>query len=377
MIYLDYAATTPMSAESLEAYNRAAQLEGNAASVHRSGQLARETLEEGRALIAAALEVSPLEILFNSGGTEGDNHVLLGLALERPVTGNGGGHLIVSQIEHSAVLNAARWLEGRGYAVTYLEPNRQGRISAETLEGAMRPDTFLVSVLHSSNEVGTVQDLKTLAEVTHKGGALFHSDMVQSLGVLPLDLKGWNVDFATFSAHKFYGPKGVGFLYIKRGLELPPTMLGGGQERGLRGGTHNVAGAYSAGVAASYAIKEQAQTYALLRGLQTHFLEGISTLEGLTFNHPADGNPKVVSVTAHGADGEGLLMNLDLEGVAASLGSACSAGTLEPSHVLLALGLSDLDARSSLRFSFGKGLTEANLDAAAVAFGVALERSRG
>ena len=201
--------------------------------------------------------------------------------------------------------------------------------------------------------------------------------MVQSLGVLPLELRGWNLDFASFSAHKFYGPKGVGFQYVRRGLELPPTMLGGGQERGLRGGTHNVAGAYAAGVATWTAVKEQEQTYALLRGLQTRFLKRISHLEGLTLNHPPDGNPKVVSVTAHGADGEGLLMNLDLEGVAASLGSACSAGTLEPSHVLLALGLSEFEARSSLRFSFGKGLSEADVDAAAVAFGVALERSRG
>jgi len=372
MIYLDYAATTPMSSEALEAYTFAAQLEGNAASVHRSGQKAREMLEQGRARIASALGVSPLEIVFNSGGTEGDNHVLLGLALERT-----GGHMVVSQIEHSAVLNAARWLEKRGYGVTYLEPDRLGFISAEKLERAMRPDTFLVSILHSSNEVGTVQDVQALAEVSHRGGALFHSDMVQSLGVLPLELKAWGVDFASFSAHKFYGPKGVGFLYIKRGLELPPTMLGGGQERGLRGGTHNVAGAYAAGVAASSAVKEQAHTYALLRGLQARFLERISALEGLSFNHPPEGNPKVVSVTAHGADGEGLLMNLDLEGVAASLGSACSAGTLEPSHVLLALGLSELEARSSLRFSFGKGLSEADVDAAALAFGVALERSRG
>ena len=371
MIYLDYAATTPMSSEALEAYTFAAQLEGNAASVHRSGQAAREMLEEGRARIASALGVSPLEILFNSGGTEGDNHVLLGLALERT-----GGHIVVSQMEHSAVLNAARWLEKRGYAVTYLKPDRLGYISTEQLEGAMRPDTFLVSILHSSNEVGTVQDVRALVEVAHAGGALFHSDMVQSLGVLPLELKAWNLDFASFSAHKFYGPKGVGFLYLKRGITLPPTMLGGGQERGLRGGTHNVAGAYSAGVAASRAIEEQVHTYTLLRGLQTRFIERISHLEGLTLNHPPDGNPKVVSVTAHGADGEGLLMNLDLEGVAASLGSACSAGTLEPSHVLLALGLSDAQARSSLRFSFGKGLTEADVDAAVVAFRVALERSR-
>jgi len=372
MIYLDYAATTPMSSEALEAYTFAAQLEGNAASVHRAGQAARELLEQGRAHIASALGVAPLEIVFNSGGTEGDNHVLLGLALERT-----GGHIVVSQIEHSAVLGAARWLEKRGFEVTYLKPDRLGYISAEKLERAMRPDTFLVSILHSSNEVGTVQDLSRLAEVAHKGGALFHSDMVQSLGVLPLELRGWGVDFGTFSAHKFYGPKGVGFLYLKRGLELPPVMLGGGQERGLRGGTHNVAGAYAAGVAASSAVKEQAQTYALLRGLQSRFIQGISRLEGLSFNHPPEGNPKVVSVTAHGADGEGLLMNLDLEGVAASLGSACSAGTLEPSHVLLALGLSELEARSSLRFSFGVGLSEAEVDAAAIAFGVALERSRG
>ncbi len=370
-LYLDYAATTPISEAALNAYNQVAQLPGNASSVHRAGQQARDWLERGRAGVAEALKVNPLEVIFNSGGTEGDNHVLLGLALSRS-----SGHLITSSTEHSAILNTCTWLEGRGFAVTYLQPDPLGRISPEQLEREMRPDTFLVSIMHANNEIGTVQDLAALAKVAHIGGALFHSDMVQSLGILPLELATWGIDFATFAAHKFYGPKGVGFVYVRRGLDLPPVMLGGGQEKGLRGGTHNVPGVYATGIAAQEAVQNQAAEYQRLRELQNFFTLEVAKLPQIRFNHDPQGSPKVVNLTALGTDGEALLMNLDLEGVAASSGSACSAGTFLPSHVLLALGMSEREARSSLRFSFGHGLEIPHLEQAVQGLAKAIERSR-
>lgn len=369
--YLDHAATTPMTPAALNAYARAAALAGNAASVHRAGQRARELLEEGRAAFAAAIGAHPLEVIANGGGTEGDNHVLLGLA-----AGRRGGHVITTQIEHSAVLAPARDLAARGFDVTFLPPDRRGHVSPEALRGAVRPDTFLVSVHHANNEIGAVQDVAALAAVAHEAGALFHTDAVQSLGVLSVDVHAWDADFATFSAHKWGGPKGVGFLYVRRGLELPPLLLGGGQEKGLRAGTHNIPGVYAAGVAAQHAARDRADTFAQLRELQTRLVGTLGELPHTSFNHPPDGSPKVVSVTAHGADGEALLMNLDLEGVFASAGSACSAGTMQPSHVLSALGLSEADARASIRFSFARATTPEDIEHAARGYARALERSR-
>lgn len=371
MIYLDYAATAPMTAAAREAYLFAAGQPGNAASVHRAGQQARELLEEGRALLAAAFGAHPLELILNGGGTEGDNHALLGLAEQHP-----GGHLITSAVEHSAVLAPAHALAARGYAVTILHPDRHGRIHPEAVREALRPNTFLVSIQHANNEIGTVQDVAAIAQVAHAGGALMHSDAVQSPGVLPVDLHGWGVDLASLSAHKWGGPQGVGALYLRRGLELPPLIAGGGQERGLRAGTHNVAGVYAAGVAAREAVAAQPRTHDHLRELQARFMALVADIPDLRFNHDPQGSPKIVNLTLPGADGEALLMNLDLAGVAASQGSACSAGTSLPSHVLLALGLDERDARASLRFSFGAATTLAEVDEAARALRDAARFSR-
>ncbi|WP_407569326.1 cysteine desulfurase family protein [Deinococcus altitudinis] len=371
MIYLDYAATQPMRPSALDAYLSVAGLAGNPASIHRAGQLMRERLEEGRAMVAGALSANPLELLLNGGGTEGDNHVLLGLAAARQYT----GHIITSQLEHSALLAPARWLETQGVQVSFLPPGPGGTVTPQAVQEAMRPDTFLVSVHHANNEVGAVQDVAALAGVAHAGGALFHTDAVQSPGVLPVDLHGWGVDFASFSAHKWGGPLGVGFLYLRRGLELPPLMLGGGQEKGLRAGTQNAPGVYAAGVALREAAAEQPATHAHLRQLNDHMTR-LLNVAGVQANHTPAGSPKVASFTAHGADGEALLMNLDLEGVAASAGSACSAGTMQPSHVLTALGLSEQNARASIRFSFGAATTQAEVEQAAAAFLRAAENSR-
>lgn len=370
--YLDYAATTPMSSSSLEAFQKAAQVLGNASSVHRAGQHARELLEEGRAMLAESIGAHPLEVILNSGGTEGDNHVFWSISQQFEK-----GHIVTTSIEHSAVLAPARFLEATGrFEVTYLKPDRYGRILPEQVEEALRSDTVLVSIMHANNEVGSVQDIQSIAEISKARGALVHTDAVQSLGVLPVDVHGWGVDFASFSAHKFYGPTGVGMLYVRRGLELSPHMMAGHQEKGFRGGTHNVTGVYAAGIAAREAASTQPETHARLQVLKNRLQEGLAGAENVSFNHAPDSSPKVLSVTVHGADGEALLMNLDLEGVYVSAGSACSAGTMQASHVLLALGLSEEDAKSSLRFSLGRGVTEAEIDFAIEGFKTAVSRSR-
>ncbi|OLV19963.1 cysteine desulfurase family protein [Deinococcus marmoris] len=376
MIYLDYAATHPMTAEALAAYARAAALPGNPASIHAAGQAARELLEEGRARVAAAFGVDARTLIANSGGTEGDNAVLLGVARAWQEKHGRPGHLITTPTEHSAVLAPARWLEARGWAVTWLTPDAYGRYSPQELEAALRPDTALVSIHHANNELGTVQDTPALAAVAAARSVPYHSDAVQAPGVLPVNLPEWGVTYATFSAHKWGGPRGVGFVYVRRGAELPPVTFGGGQEGGTRPGTQDTAGVYAAGVALSAAEAKRGATFAHLSGLRERFVTAVSSIPSLRVNHPPDGSPKVVSVTLSGADGEALLMNLDLLGVAASAGSACSAGTMQPSHVLSAIGLSDADARASLRFSFGQATTEAEIDGAADALRQAAQWSR-
>ncbi|PTA67259.1 cysteine desulfurase family protein [Deinococcus arcticus] len=376
MIYLDYAATHPMTPEALAAYAGAAALPGNPASVHAAGQAARERLEEGRARVAAALGVDPRTLTANSGGTEGDNQVLLGTARAWQDAHGRPGHLITTPTEHSAVLAPARALAAQGWAVTFLTPDRFGRYDPAELGASLRGDTALVSIHHANNELGTVQDTAALSAAAAARGVPYHTDAVQAPGVLPLDLGGWGVTFATFSAHKWGGPRGVGFLYLRRGAALAPVTLGGGQEGGLRPGTQDTAGVYAAGVALTHAEARREATHAHLLALRTRFLGAIAAIPGLRVNHPPDGSPKVASVTIPGADGEALLMNLDMQGVCASAGSACSAGTMQPSHVLTATGLSEADARASVRFSFGAATTLAEVDAAAAALVQAAAWSR-
>lgn len=376
MIYLDYAATHPMRPDALAAYALAAALPGNPASVHAAGQAARERLEEGRALVGSALGVDPRTLTANSGGTEGDNHVLLGTAQAWLDARGRPGHLVTTPTEHSAVLAPARWLQSQGWAVTFLTPDAHGRYDPAELASALRPDTALVSIHHANNELGTVQDTPALAAVAESQGVPYHTDAVQAPGVLGVNLPAWGVSFATFSAHKWGGPRGVGFLYLRRGVTLSPVTLGGGQEGGVRPGTQNTAGVYASGVALNAAEREREATHAHLSAVRDRFIQGVSGIAGLRLNHPPDGSPKVVNVTLPGADGEALLMNLDLLGVACSAGSACSAGTMQPSHVLTAIGLGEAEARSSLRFSFGADTTLADVDGAASALAQAAQWSR-
>lgn len=376
MIYLDYAATHPMTPAALEAYARAAALPGNPASVHGAGQQARELLEEGRARVAAALYVDPRTLTANSGGTEGNNHVLLGVAHDWEERHGKPGHLVTTQTEHSAVLAPARHLAAHGWQVTFLAPDRYGHYAPQQLQDVLQPDTALISIHHASNELGTIQHTAELAAVAIERGIPYHADAVQAPGLLPVNLAEWGVTYATVSAHKWGGPRGVGFLYVRRGTVLSPVTLGGGQEGGLRPGTQNTAGVYAAGVALTEAENAREQTFQYLTGLRQEFMQAVQDIPGLRFNHPPDASPKVVSLTLPGCDGEALLMNLDMQGISASAGSACAAGTMQPSHVLTAIGLNEADARSSLRFSFGAATTPAEVQAAAAALRQAAQWSR-
>jgi cysteine desulfurase len=385
-VYLDYAATTPLDPEIEAAMRPYHFLEGNPASVHRHGAIAREALEDARERLAHAMGASSREIVLTSGGTEADNQAIFSLGLSR------GGHIVTTAIEHSAILAPARALETmRRCEVTYLKPDRYGVIHPEAVSEVLRPDTILVSVMHVNNEIGTVQDIRAISEITHARGIPFHVDAVQSPGFVPFDVMALGCDLASISGHKFYGPKGVGALFVKRSagsrtgndrrdLELPPLMMGGHQEGGLRGGTHNLPGAVGISFALQKAVRQQPDESARLSGLRDWFTARLLEHDGVTLNGPALGapnrSPKHVNVTARGADGEALLMNLDIEGVSASSGSACNAGTLEPSHVLLAMGHTRDEARSSLRFSLGKDTTMTALEFAVSAFSKALERSR-
>lgn len=375
-IYLDYAASHPMTPAALNAYARAAALPGNPASVHAAGQAARELLEEGRARVAAALHVDPRTLIANSGGTEGNNHVLLGAAQAWEEKRGRPGHLITTLTEHSATLAPARHLAQRGWNVTFLPPDRFGAYTPEQLRAALQDDTALISIHHANNELGTVQPTPELAALAAEKGIPYHVDAVQAPGLLPVDLMVWGVTYATFSAHKWGGPRGVGFLYVKRGTELPPVTLGGGQEGGLRPGTQNTAGIYAAGVALAEAEQNRESTFGHLTRLREQFMTAVQDIPGLHFNQPPDASPKIVNLTLPGADGEALLMNLDMLGISASAGSACSAGTMQPSHVLTAIGLSDADARASLRFSFGAATSPEEIEVAASALRQATEWSR-
>ncbi len=360
-VFFDHASTTPLRQEALQAYLRASREVGNPASLHQLGERARDLLEEARERCAQALGLKPRELLFNSGASEGNTQVLLGLG-----GALGTKQLAVSRIEHSSVVVPARRLEAQGIPVAWLQPDRAGVVRPGALAEALRRPTGLVSVMYANNEIGSVQPVAELAELAHAAGALLHCDMVQCPGVLPVDLSALGADLATFSAHKFGGPRGVGLLYRRRGIRLPPLILGGEQEDGERAGTQNPAGALACAVALELAVAEQVEVAAQLRQLQRALLSAIRDLPGLLVNgSPEQGSPKVLSVSLAGVHGESLLMQLDLMGICASVGSACAALAMQPSHVLLALGHSQELARATIRFSFGRTNTLAEVERAA------------
>jgi cysteine desulfurase len=362
-IYLDHNATTAPAEAVVEAMTRALRdLAGNASSVHSFGQQAKSAIDLARGSVATLIGGEPSEVVFTAGGTEADNLAIRGAAEALEATGR--RELVVSGIEHEAVLQTSRALARRGWTVTTLPVDASGVISLDAVRETVSDRTALVSVMHANNEVGTLQPVSAITEIAHERGALVHTDAVQSAGKVPLSARALGVDLLTISAHKFYGPKGVGALWIRRGVRLTAQMTGGRQERNRRAGTENVPALVGMGVAATLAVQAldtyNARTGALRDRLESGVLRDVPQT---AVNGARDARvPNTSNLSFDRVEAESLLIALDLEGVAVSTGSACSSGTLEPSHVLKAMGLGSARAQSSLRFSLGTANTEAEID---------------
>ncbi|MCC7416934.1 MAG: cysteine desulfurase [Acidobacteria bacterium] len=362
-IYFDYNATTPLSPGAIEAVTATMRDQfGNASSVHRFGQQAKARLDEARSEVAALAGADPSEIVFTSGGTEADNFAIRGAADAAEPTGR--RHLVASAIEHEAVLNTLRALARRGWAVTLLPVDQSGIVDPARLRDAITSETSLVSVMHANNEIGTIQPIAELAAIAREHGALMHTDAVQSGGKLPLDARALGVDLLSLSAHKFNGPKGAGALFVRRGTRMLPILTGGKHERNRRAGTENVPAIAGMGVAAAEARGKLAAESVRLAALRDRLETGVlAAVPGTAVNgDPARRVPNTTNISFDRVEAESLLIALDLEGIAVSTGSACSSGTLEPSHVLRAMGLPPHRTQNSLRFSLGLFSTAAEVD---------------
>lgn len=376
-VYLDYAATTPLHPEvrgAMEPFF--GSIFGNPSSIHSFGREARLAVEQARQEVAALIGADPAEIVFTSGGTEADNLAVLGAARLRREKGR---KVVVSAVEHHAVLNACRHLERReGFEVVLLPVDGHGRVNPEELLRVLDGQTVLVSVILANNETGTIQPVGELARLCRERGVLFHTDAVQAVGHIPVNVRELGVDLLSLSAHKFYGPKGAGALYVRRGVRLEPLFQGGGQERRIRPGTENVAGIVGLGAACRVAAREMAERESRVAALRRRLEEGIRRLfpEARVNGHPEERLPGILNVVFPGVEGEALLLNLDLKGVAASAGAACSAGSVEPSHVLLAMGLSEDLAHGAVRFSLGRESREEDVEHVLEVLPPILERLR-
>jgi len=364
MPYLDHAATTPLRDEVLEAmlpYLK--ESFGNPASVYAAGRQAKKGLEEAREKVAAAIGSEPSEVIFTGGGTEADNLAIKGAAEKLHDRGN---HLITSSIEHHAVLYSSEWLERRGHRITFLPVDSSAMVDLGALESACSDETILVSVMAANNEVGSIQPVAEVARIAReRSRALVHTDAVQGLGKIPLDVKELDADLASFSAHKIGGPKGVGALYVRSGTHIAASVHGGGQERDLRSGTSNVAGIVGFGEAARLAVLEAEDEAKRLAKLRDRLEAGLlASIEGIVVNGGKSPRlPGTTNLSIEGVEGESLLLMLDAKGIAASSGSACTSGSLDPSHVLLAMGVSPEMAHGSLRFSVGRTSGDEDVDA--------------
>jgi cysteine desulfurase len=362
-VYLDHNATTPVHPAVVEAMTKVLREDfGNPSSVHHFGQRAKAAMDQARSAVAALIGADPSEVVFTSGGTESDNFAIRGAA--EALDGTRRRHLIATTIEHEAVLNTLKALAKRGRPTSLLRVDGTGIVAPDALKEALTDDTAVVSVMHANNEIGTIQPISELARMAHARGALFHTDAVQTAGKVTIDVKTLDVDLLSISAHKFYGPKGVGALWIRRGLRLLPVLTGGKHERSRRAGTENVAGIVGMGVAATLAgakIDEEAMRMSALRDrLEEGVLRAVS---GTTVNGARSPRvPNTTNISFDRIEAESLLIALDLEGVAVSTGSACSSGTLEPSHVLKAMGFPPHRTQNSIRFSLGAANTEADVD---------------
>jgi cysteine desulfurase len=364
LIYLDHAATTPLDPRVLEAMLPfLSGISGNASSIHQVGRAALQALDDAREQVALVLGCQPKEIVFTSGGSESINLALKGVAMA--LRAQGKNHLISSTIEHHAVLHALDYLvEYEGFRVTLLPVDRNGRVNPADLSTALRPETALVSVMYANNETGVVQPIADLAAICRERGVLFHTDAVQAPGQLPLDVNALSVDLLSLTAHKFYGPQGVGLLYLRRGTPLVPQINGGAQERRRRAGTENIAGIVGLAKALTIAESERTTHASRLRALSERLIDGVLTrIPQSWLNGDRESRlPSIVNLGFACIETESLLLLLDQRGICASSGSACTSGSLEPSHVLLAMGLSPEEANGSIRFSLGKQTTDEQID---------------
>lgn len=372
--YFDYNATTPLGPEAWEAMRAAYEQDfGNASSIHRQGQAAKALLERARESVAELIHARPAEIVFTSGGTEADNLAIQGVAAL-----HAGGHLITTQIEHHAVLNTCQELERRGWPVTYLPVDGEGRVSAEDVRRALRPETRLISVMLANNETGVMQPVEEIGRVAREAGVIFHVDAVQAVGKLPVDVRRMDCRLLSLSGHKFYGPQGTGALYVRRGTRLQPLFFGGHHERDRRAGTENVPALAGLGAAARWAAANFSAEAARLAELRDRFER--EALAAIPMSRVIGGGAARAANTSNicfpHLEGEALVIALDLAGFCVSTGAACSSGAIEPSHVLLAMGLAPEEARSCLRFSFGRGSDWAAVEALLAALAPAVARLR-
>jgi cysteine desulfurase len=361
-VYLDHNATTPVHPEVLEAMKPYfIERFGNASSIHQSGREAKAGLEEARQTMGALLGSKPSELYFTSGGTESDNLAIKGVAFANRAKGK---HIITSSIEHHAVEVSCRFLEKEGFAVTYLRVDSEGFVDPDELKKAIRPDTVLVTIMHANNETGVIQDLKTLVSIARDAGVYFHTDAVQATGKIPYKMNDFGCDLLSISAHKLYGPKGVGLIYIKSGTKIQPWNEGGGHERGRRAGTENVAGAVGLARALEIAARDMDVEMKKMTSMTSRFYELVrERIPDIRLNGSFQRRvPNTLNISFQAVEGEAMILSLDLKGIMVSSGSACSSGATEPSHVLKAMGVPPAMGQGSIRFSFGRSNKEDDVE---------------
>ncbi|MBC9785641.1 cysteine desulfurase NifS [Heliobacterium chlorum] len=360
-VYLDHGATTPVHPEVIEAMVACMRDHfGNPSSVHSFGREAKKLLEDARSNVAKLIGARPEEIIFTSGGTEADNLAIFGVARAMRKKGN---HIITSAIEHHAVLDACLALKKEGFEITVLPVDEYGMVKIEDLKAALRPETTLVTIMHANNEVGTIQPIQEITRIVKEHGAIMHTDAVQTAGKIPVDVNDLGVDLLSASSHKIYGPKGVGCLYIRKGTKLFPLTHGGGQERKRRPGTENLPGIVGFGKAAEIMTRDLPEETSRMTKLRNRLIEGLTAIPEVKLNgHSTDRLPINVNVSIRYIEGESLLLMLDMKGIAGSSGSACTSGSLDPSHVLLAMGIPHEIAHGSLRLTLGRDNSEADID---------------
>lgn len=357
IVYMDHAATTYAAPEVVEAMlPYFSEKFGNPSSVYGIGQENKAAVEEARAKVAAAINAEPNEIYFTAGGTESDNWVLKGVAFANIRKGK---HIITTAVEHHAILHAAEWLQSQGFEVTYLPVDQYGMVSPADVEKAIRPDTILISVMYANNEVGTIQPIAEIGAIARAHGIYFHTDAVQAVGHVPIDVKAEHIDMLSLSGHKFYGPKGIGVLYIRRGVRIQNLLHGGAQESRHRAGTENVAGIVGLGAAIERAVAAMPEESSRLTAMRDHMIRELLKIPASHLNgHPTQRLPNNVNITFEYIEGEGILLLLNMFGICASTGSACNSASLEPSHVLTAMGVPHEIAHGSVRLTLGERNTE-------------------